>query len=105
MFNLFEDRLQIPAADAFARQQALEAAGKPGQVGERLVVEIHADRLARVFQFFRQVQRADPQSFGARFGFHLLQFTLAGEFALLQRIEVRRKDVGNHSGRLNPPSA
>jgi hypothetical protein len=68
------------------------------QVGERLVVEVHAERLPGILQFFGQLQGAGAQSFRARFCFHLAELTLSRQLPLLQSEEVRGQDIGDDQG-------
>ncbi len=83
--------------------EPLHMARQSCQIGERLVVQVHADAVALDFQRFRQFKRAEAQAFlpRSRFRFHN-----GGPLGLLRRTdreEIRGKQIGNRLGIFHVP--
>ena len=81
----------IRPRDLFARRKPVDPPREAGEVGERLVVQVHPDALAFLLERLCQPQRALPQPLLARAGLGLDDGRLAGLFGGAQGKEIGRQ--------------
>lgn len=77
---------------------AFDAPRKPGQVRQRLVVQIHADTLPLGLQSLGQLQRAKAQALLAGIGARLLDGRAFGLLCSADGVEIGRQQIRNRAG-------